>query len=110
VGVQQQDGPTITAPSMENKEAWQLASLVFESNGTSSTTVALTAMHNYNGTEKIIGFDNVKLTLDANSAIQAVENNLPHNHATFDLQGRRLAGNTHQKGLYIQDGKKLLAK
>ena len=110
VGVQQQDGPTITAPSMENKEAWQQASLVFESNGTSSTTVALTAMHNYNGTEKIIGFDNVKLTLDANSAIQAVENNLPHNHATFDLQGRRLTGNTHQKGLYIQDGKKLLAK
>ena len=57
-----------------------------------------------------LDWNNVKLTLDANSAIQAVENNLPHNHATFDLQGRRLTGNTHQKGLYIQDGKKLLAK
>ena len=57
-----QDGPTSQAPTVENLEQWQQMNVTFQSDGRSSTTVALVAMHNNNGTEKIIGFDNVRLT------------------------------------------------
>ena len=57
-----QDGAAEQAPTVENKEEWQQMSTGFVSDGTSSTTIALVAMHNNNGTEKIIGFDNVRLT------------------------------------------------
>ena len=60
--VSTQDGPTTQAPTLDNKEAWQTMSLTFNSDGRSSSTVCLQAMHNYSGTEKIIGFDNVRLT------------------------------------------------
>ncbi len=56
-----QDGSTEQAPTIENLEQWQKMSVTFQSDGRSSTTVALVAMHNNNGTEKIIGFDNVSL-------------------------------------------------
>jgi len=56
-----EDGPTVQAPTVESKEAWQHMSLQFQSDGQASTTIRLTALHNYNGTEKIIGFDNVVL-------------------------------------------------
>ncbi len=58
-----QDGATAQAPTVENKEEWQQMSVGFESDGVASTTIALVAMHNNNGTEKIIGFDNVRLLL-----------------------------------------------
>ena len=58
-----QDGATEQAPTVENKEEWQQMSVGFESDGVASTTIALVALHNNNGTEKIIGFDNVRLLL-----------------------------------------------
>ena len=63
VSVITEDGPTVQSPSLDNKEEWQHVTLQFQSDGQSSTTLCLTAMHNYNGSEKIIGFDNVRLTL-----------------------------------------------
>ena len=62
VSIQSEDGSTVTAPSLTNMEQWQSVKLQFTSNGEASTTIRLSAMHNDNGSEKIIGFDNVRLT------------------------------------------------
>ena len=107
-----QDGPTVSAPSLENKEQWQHVVLDFESDGVASTTVQLTAMHNYNGTEKIIGFDNVVLTLQQTDGIMP-SSTIDHHPATYDLQGRRISPLTPnhsplRKGIYIQEGRKVV--
>ena len=107
VSVATQDGPTVQAPSLENKEEWQQVQLLFSSNGSSSTTVALSAMHNYNGTEKIIGFDNVKLTRDITDAIRSIPTVL--SDAIYDLQGRHLTAEP-QTGVYISNGKKIIKR
>ena len=59
------EGGTVvsSSPAIENKNAWQITSLPFSSDGKASTTIRLEAVHTSNGTEKIIGFDNVTLTL-----------------------------------------------
>ncbi|MBO7069104.1 MAG: glycoside hydrolase family 88 protein [Bacteroidaceae bacterium] len=62
ISVSTEDGATVTAPSMENKEAWQEVSLDFKSDGNAITTVSLSAYHNNNGSEKFIGWDNIVLT------------------------------------------------
>ena len=62
ISVNTEDGATVTAPSMANKEAWQEVSLDFKSDGNAITTVSLSAYHNDNGSEKIIGWDNLVLT------------------------------------------------
>ncbi len=51
------------SPAAENQQAWQPTSLTFSSDGKASTTIRLEAVHNSDGKEKIIGFDNVTLTL-----------------------------------------------
>jgi len=61
VSVEKEGGATVTAPSLANKEAWQQASLSFRSDGKAATIIRLTAQHTSNGSEKIIGFDNVQL-------------------------------------------------
>ena len=58
-----EDGTTWTAPSLSNSNSWQTSKLDFTSNGTNSTTIRLRAIHNSSGSAKIIGFDNVTLTL-----------------------------------------------
>jgi len=99
----------IVAPSLENKEAWQQASLMFESDGSASTTVMLQAMHNSNGSEKIIGFDNVKLTMQTPNAINGLqEASQRGQNVIYDLQGRRVKSQTALKGVYIQNGRKVL--
>ena len=60
---------------------------------------------NNNGTEKIIGFDNVTLRLNEASAIQGVQHEYTP-QSIFDLQGRKLSEAPHHKGVYVVDGKK----
>ena len=106
-----QDGPQQQAPSLENKEAWQHVSLSFHSDGKASTTISLSAMHNYNGTEKIIGFDNVVITGNATTGIDSprIAPATSDNHAVFDLQGRPL-NHVSRKGIYISGEKKRLVR
>ncbi len=100
-------GTAVVAPSLENKEAWQQASLQFVSDGDASTTVMLQAMHNSNGSEKIIGFDNVKLTMQAPNAINGLLGASPKSgNVIYDLQGRRVNAQSALKGVYIQNGRK----
>ena len=100
-------GTAVVAPSLENKEAWQQASLQFVSDGDASTTVMLQAMHNSNGSEKIIGFDNVKLTMQAPNAINGLLGaSQKSGNVIYDLQGRRVNAQSALKGVYIQNGRK----
>jgi len=105
ISVQTEGGNILKAPSLENKEAWQQTSLVFESNGKAATTVMLSAMHNDNGSEKVIGFDNVSIVLNQPTAINCVPAALPQTARTFDLQGRQVTKPSH-KGIYVIDGRK----
>ncbi len=62
VSVITEGGAVVKSPSLQNQTAWQTVTLPFNSDGAASTTIQLEAMHNSNGSEKIIGFDNVALT------------------------------------------------
>ena len=99
-----QDGPTASAPTVENKEAWQQMAVDFQSDGVSSTTIRLVAMHNNNGTEKIIGFDHVTLE---KHITDAVRHPFPEKQSTriYDLQGRRVSGNA-KSGIFVGKGQK----
>ena len=103
-----QDGSTISAPTVENMETWQQMTLDFQSDGIASTTIRLVAMHNNNGTEKIIGFDNVTLK---KHIVDAVRTPLSPKESTtfYDLQGRKVTG-TPKSGVLIGKGKKLVVK
>ena len=61
VSITTEGGQTVKSSTLENMTAWQQVSLDFESDGEASTTIQLAAIHNSDGSEKIIGFDNVKL-------------------------------------------------
>jgi hypothetical protein len=80
----------------------------FQSDGVSSTTIRLVAMHNNNGTEKIIGFDNVMLIKETPDAIRKVQREF-NNNRWYDLQGRNFH-TPYNKGLYVLQGKKMIVK
>jgi len=65
ISVITEGGTTVKSETLENKTEWQTVTLAFESDGQASTTVQLAAIHNSAGSEKIIGFDNVRLTLQS---------------------------------------------
>lgn len=104
-------GTAVTAPSLGDKEAWQQALLRFASDGDAATTVMLQAVHTSNGSEKIIGFDNVKLAFQQSDGIESV--NAVRHHASdvlYDLQGRSVSSHAATKGIYIRDGKKIVLR
>ena len=93
--------------SLENKAEWQHLTLNFESDGEAPTTISLAAIHNSDGSEKIIGWDNVVVSKEE---IDAIENVIPSNADNskgpiYDLSGRRV--NNASKGIYIQNHKKI---
>lgn len=108
VRVMEQDGPTVSAPALQNKEAWQKVNFDFTSDGIASTTVSLTAMHNNNGTEKIIGFDNVSLNKKVNTAIPTAITGGTH-RAAYDMGGRPQQSR-HTHGVTVSEGRKILNK
>ncbi|MCH5176479.1 MAG: BNR-4 repeat-containing protein [Prevotellaceae bacterium] len=107
ISVTNENGRTISVPSLENKAEWQHVSLDFDSDGAASTTLLFAAMHNSNGSEKIIGFDNVALTLHTSDAILHPAQTAQAASPIYDLQGR-IVNHPQQRGIYIQNGKKLL--
>ncbi len=107
ISVASENGTTLTAPSLENKEEWQQVLIPFSSDGDASTTVLLSAMHNSNGSEKIIGFDNVVLTLQMPDAVEPLSHDKDSADPTvFDLTGRVVK--SPAKGIYIVGGKKVV--
>ncbi len=110
VSTRTEDGPTVTSPSLENKTEWQHVKLEFESDGIAATTIVLTAMHNYSGTEKIIGFDNVTLVKQEENGISPVSATASalSSDSLYDLQGRRVEAPSH--GIYVRKGRKTVIK
>ena len=127
VKVATEDGATLQSASLENLEAWQDVTIDFESDGIASTTIALTAMHNYNGTEKIIGFDNVIITKHQSTGIderlrvgdrrsgmiEKIRNGdddgeHQSSENVYDLQGHRLS--QKRPGIIIQNGEKYVTR
>ena len=110
VSVETEGGATVTAPSLENKEAWQQATLAFDSDGQAATIIRLSAMHNSNGSEKIIGFDNVVAKLmQSVDVIEHTVANRPEQAQLYDLQGR-VAAQPAARGLYIRNGRKVVVR
>lgn len=106
VSIVTEGGATVKSASLENKTEWQQVTLAFESDGEASTTIQLVAQHTSAGSEKIIGWDNVVLTKDAETAIGQIKNGKRPNGRWYDLTGRRIS--TPEKGIYIQEQKKVL--
>lgn len=109
VSVATEGGTTITSPSLANKTEWQQVSMEFQSDGKASTTIRLTAMHNSDGSEKIIGFDNVVLTRKVEDGLHTINGDSIEKNRIYDLQGRRMhASPAH--GLYIINDKIILKR
>jgi hypothetical protein len=65
----------------------------------------------YKATEPWSGFKNIVAIGDEPSGINDVRSKRPDVRGTyFDLNGRRLNGEPTQKGVYIQNGKKIIVK
>ena len=111
VTIQTEGGVAVKSPSLENKAEWQQISLDFESDGQASTTIQLAAIHTSAGSEKIIGWDNVALTLQMADGVGETKVVRGEQDETIiDLSGRRTNGATSnlKKGIYIQRGKKVV--
>ena len=111
VRVSTEGGQTSQSPSLENKAAWQTISMELQSDGQATTTISLVAMHNSDGSEKIIGWDNIELTRDPETGIDAAKPTAHHaaNALTFDLNGRR-APHPSAPGIYVSQGRKVAMK
>ena len=65
--VSTEGGASVTSANLTNKEAWQTVTVNFDSDGAAKTTVTLQALHNSNGSAKIIGFDNIVIAKNTES-------------------------------------------
>lgn len=116
ITVQPEGGNPIKASSLENKEQWQLVTLPFNSDGKTSTTISLSAIHTANGSEKIIGFDNVMIeNANINSIQQINKEDNSTNSAIYTLSGQlvKRPQNTSKHlpaGVYVQGHKKVIIK
>ncbi|MCH5175562.1 MAG: BNR-4 repeat-containing protein [Prevotellaceae bacterium] len=107
-----ENGATIKSPSFDSKEEWQKVSLDFNSDGSGSTTIQLAAIHTANGSEKIIGFDNVKITRntsDEPNDIKQMSVSEIGSDAIYNLAGQKVSSPT-SKGVYISGGKKIIVQ
>lgn len=55
------DGTNITTSPTANAETWQRVDLPFLLDGQQVSTISLSAIHNNNGSEKLLGFDSIEL-------------------------------------------------
>ncbi len=99
VSVETENGSTMSSPSLDNKSEWQQVELPFESDGKAATTIRLQAIHTSDGSEKIIGFDNVTITPNTPDGITASTISTTHTRY-YDLQGRAVHHPSH--GIYIK--------
>ena len=109
VSIITEGGATVKSESLENKNAWQQVTLDFESDGEASTTIRLEAVHTSDGSEKIIGWDNISLTLKPGDAVKGLGSD-SRSEAVYDLGGREVNDLTSQRGILIRNNKKVLVQ
>ena len=122
ISIQNEGAAPIAAPSLENKSQWQHQQLDFTVSSLPSLAggfvggsfIRLAAKHNSNGSEKIIGFDNVTLTPIIPDGITDISNaqilngqSSMVNGQCFDLTGRQIA-KPNTRGMYIINGQKVV--
>ena len=116
VFVQIGDGARTELTPSENKEEWQSVAHSFVSDGEIITTIGFYAVHTSNGTEKILGFDNIKMshTPSAINGITASDSKV--NIYTLDgrvvktMVERTEASKGLQPGIYIIGKDKIVVK
>ncbi len=108
ISAQTEGGSVVTAPSVADKTAWQNVTFDFNSDGEASTTIRLSAVHTSNGSSKIIGFDNVVLTSKTPDSIKKISGESSRSSVWYDLSGRRIEKPESQKGIFINNGKKVV--
>ena len=107
ISVITEDGATVKSPTLDNKEEWQKITLNFNSDGSASTTVQLAAIHTSDGSEKIIGWDNVTITCNTPDNIHKTQAPVIGTDAIYNLAGQKV-NNPTGKGIYISGGKKVI--
>lgn len=111
IAIQPEGGAIEKAPSIANMEQWQKVKLAFASDGTTPQTVQLAAIHTANGSEKIIGFDNVSISQDPSTGIHTIADDASHTPTdVYTLSGQRYeqsAQSLPRHTVYIQDKKKI---
>ena len=109
INVVTEGGATVKSPTLDDKTEWQKVSLNFKSDGSASTTIQLVAIHTEAGKEKIIGFDNVTITLNEPDNIKQTQASEVGTDAIYNLAGQKVVAPT-SNGIYISGGKKIVVK
>ena len=116
VFVQIGDGARTELTPSENKEEWQSVAHSFESDGEIITTIGFYAVHTSNGTEKILGFDNIKMSHTPSAINGITTSDSKVNIYTLDgrvvktMAERTEATNGLQPGIYIIGKDKIVVK
>ena len=113
VFVQVGDGACTELTPASNAEAWQQVRHSFASDGESVTTIGFYAIHTSNGSEKILGFDNIALSYTP-TAIKSIATASDGMVNVYTLDGRLIKAKRHKEeatqgltpGIYIIDNKK----
>ena len=112
------NGATTELTPSENREAWQQVSHTFKSNGQIVTTIGFSAIHTSNGSEKILGFDNIALSHTPPTSISSTEPQSSNQVDVYSIDGRLLKRQTSKDkstvhlapGLYIIGGEKVIVE
>ncbi len=111
------DAAQIELSPANNAEAWQSVSHKFTTDGKEVTLIGFKAVHTSNGSEKIIGFDNIKLA-SVPTSIEGINTDKPSVVDVYSIDGklikRQVLRNTATTGLvqgiYIIGGEKVVVK
>ena len=112
------NGATTELTPSENREAWQQVSHTFKSNGQIVTTIGFSAIHTSNGSEKILGFDNIALSHTPPTSISSTEPQSSNQVDVYSIDGRLLKRQTSKDkstvhlapGLYIIGREKVIVE
>ncbi len=115
--VQTGDAPRTELSPANNAEEWQEVTHTFQCDGEAITTISFAAIHNSNGSEKIIGFDNIVLTGKPTGIVSPVHQQ-PTLVDVYSIDGKLLKRQTspHKatsglpQGIYIIGGEKVVVK
>lgn len=117
VFVQIGNGARTELTPANNAEAWQQVNHSFASDGRTTTTIGFYAVHTSNGSEKILGFDNIALAYTP-TAIKSIPTTSAGMMNVYTLDGRFVKTQTNKEeakqglapGIYIIGNEKAVVK
>ena len=106
--VRTEGGVTVETKSAKDLTEWQSLSLDFTSDGRATTTISLNATHHTNGSETIIGWDNITIVPKNPNSIIDINKKEVEDNVFYDLSGRKTF--TPTRGIYIQNKRKVVIR